>query len=414
MAGLAAENGSSLKDLTIATAIVSILLCTTGVAARLFTRLKDANQHLYPEDWILIGPAYISTMGVACAMIAATTYQLGSHVGPAVPIKDIVKLMKTLYALQIVILIALGAIRASLLYFIRRLSKTSSTIIYKITSGLIFISTAHIIVSIFSSIFRCNPISTVWTPGAVKYTCASTAAVYVLVSVGLAIDALMFLLPAILVVSLHITKKKKLQSLVMFALGGGGCIIEALRFGQLQEAKTSTEPIYTSGKIVIFLFIQAVLGMLCCCAPSIKAFGTHLITSKLRSTKSIRSYSDNMGGTTVHDASNATCVGDDIEGGHDMIFREDPPLSQFATMSSDQNIEMGIQGAGMVNGHNKKDGTMVMERIMDLKEVLKLCEEETGSLAAPRIKGGSRNLRSESSQTYEEFHAKPMEWGKQL
>ncbi|KAK6526057.1 hypothetical protein TWF281_011096 [Arthrobotrys megalospora] len=367
MAESATQNGSNLRELTIATAVVSMVLCTTGVAARLFTRLKDANQNLLLEDWILVGPAYICTMGVACTMIIATTYKLGSHVDRVKDIDDIVKLMKTVYALQIALLIALGAIRASLLLFIKRLSKTSSRPIYVITSALVHISTIHITVSIFSSVFRCNPIDTPWTPGTIKYTCTNIAAVYLLVTVGLAIDALMFVLPAILIVSLHITKKKKLQSLVMFALGGGGCIIEALRFGQLQEAKISPDPTYIDA-------------------------------------------------TISHEARNAKYLRDNLESGQDSLSRESSRSlpSQFTRSPIADNIEMGIQGSGAVHLHNDKDGPKVVERIMDLKEVLKFCDEERGSLAAPQVNEASGASRSDSSQTYEEFHAKPIEWGRQL
>ncbi|KAF3276374.1 hypothetical protein TWF970_006331 [Orbilia oligospora] len=395
----AAINGSNLGVLTVTTAVVSMILCTTGVVARLLTRLKDANQRLYLEDWILVGPAYICTMGVACTMIAATTYKLGAHVDLVVDIDNIVKLMKTLYALQIALLIALGAIRASLLLFIRRLSKTSSKPIYMITTILVHISTAHITVSIFSSIFRCNPISTIWTPGAVKYTCTNIVAVYVLVSVGLAIDALMFLLPAILVIELHITKKKKIQSLVMFALGGGGCIIEALRFGQLQETKTSPDPIYSAGKVVIFLFIQVVLGMLCCCAPSIKAFGTRVINSKFKH-QSFESYSDNIGANIAREIGNTTYPQDNIEIGDNSRFGEN------SAQSFEGHIEMDTQ-------QNGKDGAAVGGRIMDLKEVLKLYSEETNSLSAIQSNKASQNSRTNSS-LYEEFNARPMEWGRQL
>ncbi|KAK6520161.1 hypothetical protein TWF506_000445 [Arthrobotrys conoides] len=399
MAESTTGNGSNLAALTVATAVVSMVLCTAGVVARLLTRLKDANQRLYLEDCILVGPAYICTMGVACTMIAATTYKLGSHVDPVVDKDNTIKLMKTFYALQIALLIALGAIRASLLLFIRRLSKTSSKLIYTITSVLVHISTTHITVSIFSSIFRCNPISTLWTPGTIKYTCTNIVAVYVLVSVGLAIDALMFLLPAILIIDLHITKKKKFQSLVMFALGGGGCIIEALRFGQLEEARASLNPTYSSGKVVIFLFIQVVLGMLCCCAPSIKAFGSRVISSRLKR-QSFGSYSDNVGANVPRDTGHTTYL-QDIEIGDDSRFGEVLTPPQRIVESSVKNIELETQ-------RNGNDGTVVGGRIMDLKEVLKFCNE-----AATQDNKVSQNSRSSSSM-YEEFNAKPMEWGRQL
>ncbi|KAK6498305.1 hypothetical protein TWF481_010896 [Arthrobotrys musiformis] len=263
----------------------------------------------------------------------------------------------------------------------------------------------HITVAIFSSIFRCNPISTLWTPGSVTYTCTSIVAVYLLVTVGLAIDALMFLLPAILVVSLHITKKKKLQSLVMFALGGGGCIIEALRFGQMQEAKTSSDPTYNSGKIVIFLFLQVVLGMLCCFAPSIKAFGARVVSARFKS-ESFGSYSDNIGANVGRETGNTAYLHDNIESGDVSVFGGSSPPSQWPRGYSAENIEMDAQNSG--------NGAAVGERIMDLKEVLKLGNEQTSWLSTVPVGQASPDLRSNSSQTYEEFSAKPMEWGRQL
>ncbi|KAK6530609.1 hypothetical protein TWF281_007449 [Arthrobotrys megalospora] len=268
----------------------------------------------------------------------------------------------------------------------------------------------------FTSIFRCNPISAFWAIGKLTRTCMPSTIGYTLVTIGLAIDIAIFALPAILVVRLNIAKKKKLQSIVMFALGGGGCIVESLRFNQLYEADRSHDITYNSGKINIFAFIQVVLGMLCCCAPAIKVFAVRLFDSRFECSKCLRAHSDDLRETATRDASNARNPEDGIESGYEResIFGDASTPSEFTGRGpSAVNIEMDMRGSGATGEDNDKYGTIVTERIMDLKEVLKISNEKV-SLAVSWDGEASRSTRSNSSRTYEEFQATPLEWGRQL
>ncbi|KAF3929530.1 hypothetical protein ABW19_dt0203661 [Dactylella cylindrospora] len=414
-------NESNLVGWAIAVPVVSMVLCTTGVALRLFTRLKYANQVLYLEDWLLIGPAYIGFMGAAITLIVGTTYGLGSHIDQGISKDEIVKLMKTIYAMQIPLFISLGAIRTSLLLFVQRLSRNASRTLYLILYALIPFNIVHITVATFVSIFRCNPISDVWNLDTLNYSCMHPAVGTTLVAFGLAIDIAIFILPAILVVRLNISKKKKLQSIVMFALGGGGCIIEGLRFDQLNTARYSPDITYTSAVVMIFIFFQAVLGMLCCCAPAVKVFATRLTDSRFKCSKHLGSHSDDLRGTAGRDASKARHLEDDLERGQEESSKRTSMLPTSAERSTPEqpaeDIEMDIQRSGVTSESSKKDGAVVVERIMDLKEILKMDDinEHQGSWLEVQQDGEvSGTATSNSSQTYEEFQATPVEWGRQL
>ncbi|KAF3134628.1 hypothetical protein TWF703_006285 [Orbilia oligospora] len=357
MAEATQVGGSELVAWIVAAPIVSMVLCTGGVAARLFTRVRFANQELFLEDWLVIGPAYICIMGVAVAMIVATSYGLGWHTDHGISPADVEKTMKTIYAIQIPLFIAVGAIRTSLLLFIQRLSH--------------------------------------------------------------AFDIAIFLLPAILVIRLNIKRKKKLQSIVMFALGGGGCIVEGLRFGQIREAETSSDITYTSGVIMIFIFFQVILGMLCCCAPAIKVFAASTFASKFKCTKYFISESSEDVRETDPTRDPPSVARNpeerDLESAPESFYEEASISEAMGWGPSTEGIEMEIQDSDAAKDKQDKSGTVVKERkILNLKEVLELDSQKRAALEVPPGSEGPGSARSGSSGRTYEFQATPVEWGRQL
>ncbi|KAK6530717.1 hypothetical protein TWF281_007556 [Arthrobotrys megalospora] len=410
---------SDLSTWIVAVPIVSMVLCTGGVAARLFTRIKFANQKLFLEDWLVIGPAYVCSMAVAITMIIATGYGLGSHTEHGVTKDEIVKTMKTIYAIQIPLFIAVGSIRTSLLLFIQRLAHTCSWTVYILATGLIPINLIHILVAIFTSVFRCHPISSMWDFDKLAYTCMHRAVGYTLVAVGLAIDVAIFLLPAVLVVRLNITRKKKLQSIVMFALGGGGCIVEGLRFDQLHDAEVSPDVTYTSGVIMVFIFFQVILGMLCCCAPAIKVFALSTFASKFKCAKYLMSNSTEdvreTDPTRESPSVARTAAERDLESAPESFYEEASISESMGWEPSTERIEMEMRDPHTVKDKKDKDETVVTEtRVLDLQEVLELDTQKRAALAVPSDGEGSGSARSGSSGGTEEFHASPVEWGRHL
>ncbi|RVD83757.1 uncharacterized protein DFL_005535 [Arthrobotrys flagrans] len=293
-------------------------------------------------------------------MIVATGYGLGWHTDYGISPADVEKTMKTIYAIQIPLFVAVGAIRTSLLLFIQRLSHTCSWSVHILATILLPINIIHILVAIFLSIFRCNPIKSTWDFNNLSYTCIPRAVNYTLVTIGLAIDLAIFLLPVVLVVRLKIKRKKKLQSIVMFALGGGGCIVECLRFSQLRDAETSSDITYTSSILIIFIFFQVILES----AP--ESF-------------------------------------------------EEASISESMGWGPTERIEMETRGPDTVNDKQDKNGMVVKERkIIDLKEVLELDSQKRAALEVPLDGEGPGSARSGSSGRTDEFQAVPVEWGREL
>ncbi|KAF3233248.1 hypothetical protein TWF192_002448 [Orbilia oligospora] len=419
MAEATQAGGSELVAWIVAAPIVSMVLCTGGVAARLFTRVRFANQELFLEDWLVIGPAYICIMGVAVTMIVATSYGLGWHTDHGISPADVEKTMKTIYAIQIPLFIAVGAIRTSLLLFIQRLSHACSWSIYLLTTGFLPINIIHILIAIFVSIFRCNPIRSTWDFDSISYTCIPRAVTYTLITIGLVVDIAIFLLPAVLVIRLNIKRKKKLQSIVMFALGGGGCIVEGLRFGQIREAETSSDITYTSGIIMIFIFFQVILGMLCCCAPAIKVFAASTFASKFKCTKYLISDSteDVRETDPTRDPPSVARNPEerDLESAPESFYEEASISEAMGWEPSTEGIEMEIQDSDAVKNKQDKSGTVVKERkILNLKEVLELDSQKRAALEVPPGSEGPGSARSGSSGRTDEFQATPVEWGRQL
>ncbi|KAK6500388.1 hypothetical protein TWF481_010731 [Arthrobotrys musiformis] len=402
--------------------IVSMVLCTGAVAARLFTRIRFANRELFIEDWLIIGPAYICTMAAAVTIVIAANYGFGWHIDSGIRLSDIEKTMKTLYAIQIPLFIAAGAIRTSLIIFILRLSQIYSRTIHLLTTALLPITVIHVIAATFVSVFRCNPVRSLWDFNVPAHSCIHKAVGYILVSIGLAIDVAIFLLPAVLVIRLDMNRKKKLQSIVMFALGGGGCIVECLRFHQLYQAEISMDITYTFSTIMVSVFFQVVLGMLCSCAPAIKVFVASTFASKFRCIKYLISESVE----DVHETDptrNSPGVPRGSEGrsrdpeSTPGSFYDDASASESMVWgSSADRIEMDTRSPGMGEDNKYENRTVVKERrIMDLKEVMgRLDNQETAALGVPSDAEGAETSRSESSSRTDEFQVMPVEWGRRL
>ncbi|KAF3312322.1 hypothetical protein TWF173_007300 [Orbilia oligospora] len=367
----------------------------------------------------IIHASQICIMGVAVTMIVATSYGLGWHTDHGISPADVEKTMKTIYAIQIPLFIAVGAIRTSLLLFIQRLSYACSWSIYLLTTGLIPINIIHVLIAIFVSIFRCNPIRSTWDFDSISYTCIPRAVTYTLITIGLVVDIAIFLLPAILVIRLDIKRKKKLQSIVMFALGGGGCIVEGLRFGQIREAETSSDITYTSGVIMIFIFFQVILGMLCCCAPAIKVFAASTFASKFKCTKYFISESSEDVRETDPTRDPPSVARNpeerDLESAPESFYEEASISEAMGWEPSTEGIEMEIQDSDAARDKQDKSGTVVKERkILNLKEVLELDSQKRAALEVPPGSEGLGSARSGSSGRTDEFQATPVEWGRQL
>ncbi|KAK6542246.1 hypothetical protein TWF694_006209 [Orbilia ellipsospora] len=58
------------------------------------------DKRLEIEDWLVVG-AYILCMGIACTIIVATTFGMGSHINQGISRENITKLLKTLCKQQL-------------------------------------------------------------------------------------------------------------------------------------------------------------------------------------------------------------------------------------------------------------------------------------------------------------------------
>ncbi|KAF3199795.1 hypothetical protein TWF106_010008 [Orbilia oligospora] len=205
----------------------------------------------------------------------------------------------------------------------------------------------------------------------------------------------------------------------MFALGGGGCIVEGLRFGQIREAETSSDITYTSGIIMIFIFFQVILGMLCCCAPAIKVFAASTFASKFKCTKYLISDSteDVRETDPTRDPPSVARNPEerDLESAPESFYEEASISEAMGWEPSTEGIEMEIQDSDAVKNKQDKSGTVVKERkILNLKEVLELDSQKRAALEVPPGSEGPGSARSGSSGRTDEFQATPVEWGRQL
>ncbi|KAK6538430.1 hypothetical protein TWF694_010015 [Orbilia ellipsospora] len=390
--------GSNSSQWAIVTPIVAMVLCTTGVAVRVFTRMKYANRKLYIEDWLVIGPAYICSMGIACTMIVAAKFGLGSHIDE-VSKEDLVKILKTLYGLEAPLVITLNIIRISLLQFVKRLSRDTSRCVYLVATAIIPFIILYSVTTIIVAMLRCTPVRAQWTPDIKNAHCLSPIPGFIFIAIGFALDLFIFALPAILVVNLTITRKKKFQSVFMFALGGAGCIIECFRFQQLHKAITHPDITYNMAIFITFFYFQVVLGLLCCCAPALKAFASNLNDSIFRRSSYLGSESNGMREGVVGENN------DENSSRRDLEIAATGVENSFA-------IEV-IEMESKISSNYDENKTLALQKIMDLEEVMRIhAANQSLPIPSDDHTSSSSIARSESSHTCKDIQAVPAEWGR--
>ncbi|EPS41799.1 hypothetical protein H072_4297 [Dactylellina haptotyla CBS 200.50] len=174
-----------------------------------------------------------------------------------------------------------------------------------------------------------------------------------------------------------------MQSIIMFAMGGCGCIIESLRFGQLHKAQISPDITYNAGVIVMYLFLQAILGMLCCCAPAVKTIAVRISDTTFKCTINLRSHSNDI----FEPGDVAQDIGNNENSMHDRGGAQTSPFDEVTIESVElgylqDNTEIDLQrsGSSAASDYHSNINIVAVQRIIELEEILKLDDNKSPAL----------------------------------
>ncbi|CAI7668844.1 unnamed protein product [Penicillium pancosmium] len=219
-------------------AIVGIIfmVCLTGalVLLRLYARLFLVKQ-LGLDDALAVLTMlfYITLVALSIVLINLGSGRHIEYIQYVLPISTVRETEVLDFVAHIIYTTALFLCRLSGLAFYYRLSARYGKLHTSVLIAAPFLFAAYL-PQIFLLIFHCRPVTGLW-PYAwqsepIDYKCLSWGLVYSVNSgVSLACDVMMFIIPAILIKQLHVSKKNKIKlSLVMFP-GVFVIVISAIR-----------------------------------------------------------------------------------------------------------------------------------------------------------------------------------------
>ncbi|KAF2704391.1 hypothetical protein K504DRAFT_485019 [Pleomassaria siparia CBS 279.74] len=227
-------------------------LATTVVLLRLYTR------------FIIIRYNGIEDYFVALAMVE---YGMGRHLID-VPDDDLRKSLKAFWASLIVYYLSLGLTKTSILLQYRRIFPTKS---FHVASwATIVVVVLYTIWAVSGSIFACYPVSTFWTKEEPTRCINQKAMWFTNAAINIMTDFAIIFLPMPVVQSLNMGKRQKQVLLLIFAIGGFGCIVSILRLHSLVSISNSTDTTYDNPPAATWSSVETNVGIICSCLPCLR------------------------------------------------------------------------------------------------------------------------------------------------
>ncbi|KAL1844589.1 hypothetical protein VTK73DRAFT_2248 [Phialemonium thermophilum] len=200
------------KAAVIASSVAFWLLGLAAMSLRFYTRSRLAKV-LGSEDWVLLG-SFVFCTGVSVTQIVMTKYGWGKHIGALSP-ADLVSISKLTLSLLIVYQVGLALTKVSILLLYLRILHYHHArwAVY----AMLLVVVAYNTWGVVSDLTLC-PLPDLWSSAdyeachPVRYTWAS-------VSLHIATDFLIFLLPIPVFFRVRMPSREKITLLVLFSLG---------------------------------------------------------------------------------------------------------------------------------------------------------------------------------------------------
>ncbi|KAI9048002.1 hypothetical protein LZ554_007800 [Drepanopeziza brunnea f. sp. 'monogermtubi'] len=274
-----------LRTINFVTGGLAIGLTTLFVFGRLYVRLWVARAVLI-EDWFCLAAWIFNTVFCATS-IHTSSYGAGYHEWEVSP-QDLVGFRKTEYVLAIVYGPAIFCIKMTLLLILVRIFTPFRTTINAIWGFIVFLFLYYAVVMALK-ILECNPIASVWDPN-VPGTCLNEPLLFKIDSaLSVFTDAVILILPILLVSPLQVSIKKKLRTIALLSAGGVGTATSVVRMilvvrldGSLYGLGDQTVSVT---RLNLLCIAELAIGLICACLPAFNIyFNKFLEERKTRST----------------------------------------------------------------------------------------------------------------------------------
>ncbi|ROV89608.1 hypothetical protein VPNG_10142 [Cytospora leucostoma] len=260
---------------------LACVISTIAVVLRIYTRLRVLP--IFGPDDVVMGIAQLITIGAGLAIGLETKWGLGRHKW-IMQDADYMPYMKAFYASIVTYNVGVCVVKISIMLQYRRIF--AGDFVQKMTLALLIFECCYAVTLSLLLPLVCKPVSAFWdkdTPG----TCLDQLTIwYVMASINLVTDFIVFSIPLPVINSLQLPRKQKYMLMGVFCLGFFTCIISVYRMQTLREAGRSSDPSWDNTAAAVWSHIELACGVLAASLPTLKPLLAQIFPRFFKSTTS--------------------------------------------------------------------------------------------------------------------------------
>ncbi|PVH99899.1 hypothetical protein DM02DRAFT_414617 [Periconia macrospinosa] len=139
--------------------------------------------------------------------------------------------------------------------------------------------------TLFGNMFMCTPVPFFWDKSIPDGRCLNQAAVWFTnASVNIVQDIIILAMPIAMLRSLDIPSRQKKALIIVFAFGAIVCVVSIIRLQTLVAIANSKDPTYDNLAAAMLSAIEANMGIICACLPSMRPLFSALMPAYFPST----------------------------------------------------------------------------------------------------------------------------------
>ena len=269
-----------IRRLNIAFIAITDTFIISRILVRVFLTKKVAL-----EDYLMVAAGLFATAFSSTA-ISALQYGLGQHVWDLPKerlIADVKKVIQSLWICQVMYSTALALTKLSIIAAYHRIFPT--TTIRRVMYALVALIISVWIVSIFTTIFQCSPITGAWN-FELHPKCISIMSVfYFTTAFSILTDVLLVVLPLPLFWKLKLPIREKWIVTVLFGLGLFASVASIMRITVLHDVQ-NTDATIGAVPTLNWSVAEVGTGIICACVPCLKPLFKKLLPGKFSTARS--------------------------------------------------------------------------------------------------------------------------------
>ncbi|KAK3389692.1 plasma membrane protein Pth11-like protein [Podospora didyma] len=269
----------------IAAGVALTMVDIIAVASRFWARKRN-KQQLKADDWLIV-PAALLTMGIGIDMVYGVS-QHGQAAFLEIPpdfngnplqlvTPQLAATSKTQFVFTLLLPLALGFIKLSILMFYRRIfSATTASKRHRFLSGMVVFVTIWTLAFLVANLSQCGlnlGASIFGSAEDIETNCPGTMFLDLALCItDFVTDILIFCIPAPLIWRLNMSTANKLTAIAIFLLGSATIVASILRLVMQVQIVTvgfapDADPILTSTQFLYWGMIECGVGIFATCLP---------------------------------------------------------------------------------------------------------------------------------------------------